>query len=191
MPVDDRDPYRDAQPRREAQRPPGAPLPASLRFGHLGIIAFWLVVMGIVWLALDHYMKPKPAIVTASGDLQIPRHRDGHFYVDGTVNGRPIRFLVDTGASMVFVSEAFARDAGLPQGLPTQFHTANGTIRGNTVRDVRVSAGPLAISATAVGVGLVGPDQEVGLLGQGFLSRFDMSVTRKELVLRRRGLNPP
>lgn len=163
-----------------------APLPASLRFGHLGILAVWLAVMGVVWLALDHYMKPKPAIVTASGDLQIPRHRDGHFYVDGTVNGRPIRFLVDTGASMVVVSEAFARKAGLPQGQPMQFRTANGTIRGSTVRDVPVSAGPLMYSATTVGVGLVGEERDAGLLGQSFLSRFDMSVTGKELVLRRR-----
>ncbi|WP_158290200.1 TIGR02281 family clan AA aspartic protease [Ramlibacter sp. WS9] len=158
--------------------------PVASRIGHIYVLLFWAVVMGVVWFAMERVMAPKRAVVTAQGELVIPRHRDGHFYVDGTINGKPLRFMVDTGASGVVVSEAFAKDAGLPRGEPTTFQTANGTLAGRTVRGIAVTAGPLSVSSTSVGVGLVGGKQGVGLLGQSFLSKFNMSMTREEMVLR-------
>jgi aspartyl protease family protein len=160
------------------------PLPAASRYGHVYVLLFWAVVMGVVWFAMERVMAPRRAVVTALGELVIPRHRDGHFYVDGTVNGKPLRFMIDTGATSVVVSEAFAQDAGLPRGEPTTFHTANGTLAGRTVRGLAVTAGPLSVSAASVGVGLVGGKGDVGLLGQSFLSKFDVSMTREEMVLR-------
>jgi aspartyl protease family protein len=164
---------------------PGSSLPRALRWGHMGILAFWLAVMGVVWVGMEFAMKPRAAVITAEGELKIPRHRDGHFYVAGTVNGRPITFMVDTGASSVAVSEGFAKDARLPPGLPLTLQTANGTLQGSSVRDVPVSAGPFSLSSTTVAVGLVGDRDDRGLLGQSFLSKFDMSVSRKEMILRR------
>lgn len=160
-------------------------LPASLRWGYLGPLAVWLVIASVLYGLASIYLQPKAAVVTAEGELVIPRHRDGHFYVEGKVHGKPITFLVDTGASSVVVSQEFARSAGMPRGEPTTFHTANGSIQGSMVQGVAVSAGPFEISATRVGVGLVGDKPDRGLLGQSFLSRFDMAISKKELVLRR------
>lgn len=160
-------------------------MPASTRFGHVYVLLFWAVVMGVVWMAMERFMEPKKAVVTAQGELVIPRHRDGHFYVDGTVNGKPLRFMVDTGATGVVVTEAFARGAGLPRGEPTTFNTANGPLTGRTVRGMAVTAGPLSVSPTSVGVGLLGGKPDVGLLGQSFLSKFQVSMTREQMVLRR------
>ena len=159
-------------------------MPSSTRFGHLYIVLFWAAVMGVVWVAMERYMEPRAAVVTAKGELVIPRHRDGHFYVEGTVNGKPLRFMVDTGATGVVVSEAFAQGAGLPRGEPTTFNTANGPLAGRTVRGVAVTAGPLSVSPTSVGVGL-SSKRDVGLLGQSFLSKFDVSMAREQMVLRR------
>lgn len=156
---------------------------AVLRWGHVGLVAFWLAAMGVLYVGMSYFMKPKALIVTASGDLKIPRARDGHFYVQGTVSGRPITFLVDTGASSVFVSESFARRAGLPAGDPATFHTANGSIAGRVVKDVEVAVGPLRVSALRVGVGMVGADEDRGLLGQNFLRRFRISITEREMLL--------
>ncbi|HET6828210.1 MAG TPA: TIGR02281 family clan AA aspartic protease [Ramlibacter sp.] len=166
-------------------RPSAANLPKSLRWGHMGILAFWLALMGLLYAGLSISMQPKEVTITADGDLVIPRHRDGHFYVEGKVHGKPILFMVDTGATSVVVSEAFARRAGLPQGQPTTFMTANGTLQGTTVRGIQVEAGPFSVSSVNVGVGLVGGDADQGLLGQSFLSRFDVTISKKELVLRR------
>lgn len=180
MSVEDRDGWRDAHPAKGIE-----PMPKALRWGHVSILAFWFAVMGVVYVAMDHYMKPRQAVITAEGELRVPRHRDGHFYVDGAVNGKPLTFLIDTGASGVVVSEAFARSAGLQGGEPATFNTANGQLRGQLVRGVPVSAGPFSISAVTVGVGLVGKGSDHGLLGQNFLSRFEISISKKELVLRR------
>lgn len=157
----------------------------STRFGHIYIVLFWAVVMGVVWVAMELFMEPKSAVVTAQGELVIPRHRDGHFYVEGTVNGKPLRFMVDTGATGVVVTEAFAQDAGLPRGEPTTFNTANGALTGRTVRGMAVTAGPFSVSPTSVGVGLVGGKPDIGLLGQSFLSKFQVTMAREEMVLRR------
>jgi aspartyl protease family protein len=150
------------------------------------VLAFWLALGGVLYAAMSYFMQPKPVVVTATGDLKIPRARDGHFYVQGTVNGQPITFLVDTGASTVSVSEAFARRAGLQGGDPATFMTANGPRAGRMVKDVDVSAGPLSVTAIRVGVGLVGgASDDHGLLGQNFLSRFKISINDREMVLRR------
>ena len=183
MGLEDRDRWREAQ--HQKGRGPAAAMPLALKWGHVGLLAFWFAVMGVVYLGMNQYLKPRPVLVTAEGDLKVPRHRDGHFYVQGAINGKPLMWLIDTGASSVTVSEEFARSAGLQGGEPMTFNTANGQLRGRLVRGVAVSAGPFSVSATTVGVGLVGGQDDHGLLGQSFLSRFQISISREELVLRR------
>lgn len=158
-------------------------LPSGLKWGPLGIVVFWAFVMGGLYLAMTHYLKPEPVMVSAAGDLIIPRDRDGHFYAAGSINERPVTFLVDTGASLVTVSDALATAAGLGRGEPTVFQTANGALKGRTVQDVSVSVGPLTVSGIRVGVGLVGDRQGKALLGQSFLARFDITLTKDQMIL--------
>lgn len=176
-------------------RPPAAPAaPATgtstgteispgLKWGPLAIVAFWAVVMGVLYVLMAHYLKPKPVTITAQGALVIPKARDGHFYAPGTVNGRAVVFMVDTGASLVAVSEAFARSAGLATGVPTTFRTANGEMPGRIVQDVPVTLGPVQVSGVRIGVGLVGGDEDQALLGQGFLSKFDITLSKEQMTL--------
>lgn len=168
-----------------------APAPASaaggissgLKWGPLAIVAFWAVIMGVLYVLMAHYLKPKPVTVTAKGALVIPKARDGHFYASGTVNGHAVVFLVDTGASLVVVSNAFARNAGLATGVPTTFQTANGAMPGRIVQDVPVAVGPIQVSGLPVGVGLVGSDEDQALLGNVFLSKFDITLSKEHMTL--------
>ena len=166
--------------------PGGGTRAAGLTWGPWATVVFWAVVMGVVYALMAQYLKPKPVTITASGDLEIPKSRDGHFYAAGTVNGQAVMFLVDTGASLVTVSEPFARSAGVASGLPTVFHTANGDLQGRIVTDVPVTLGPIKVSGLRLGVGLVGGDVDDALLGQSFLSKFDVVVSKDKLVLRPR-----
>ena len=84
-------------------------VPMGLKLGPLWIIVFWMAIMALLYVAMDHYLKPKAVTVNASVDLLIPKVRDGHFYATGTINGKSVRFPVDTGESRVTVSEALAR----------------------------------------------------------------------------------
>lgn len=163
---------------------PAAGLTRGLRWAPLGIVAFWLVVMAALYGVMTQVLKPPPVTVSANGDLTIPRSRDGHFYASGTVNGLPVRFLVDTGATTVVVSEALAQAAGLRGGQATVFRTANGDLPGRVVGNVQVGVGPVQVNGLRVGVGLVGGNSDKALLGQNFLSRFDITLSGDEMVLR-------
>ncbi len=202
MGMEDRDWSKDAQDKREgagsSQRfsqaigraksdHPGtggaSSLPRGLRWGPLGIVLFWLVLMGAVYGGIKQVMKPQQVTVSVAGDITIPRARDGHFYVSGQVANQPVVFLVDTGASLVTVSQALADAAGLGEGQPMRFHTANGVIDGRVVADVPVSIAGASISGIKVAVGLLGVRPEQALLGQSFLSRFRITLTRDAMLL--------
>lgn len=158
--------------------------------GAWGIVAFWLALLSGMYLVFDHVESRKQATlaaqVSAAGELVIPRGRDGHFRVPGTVNGQPVQFLVDTGASLVTVSDGLAQAAGLRGGQPASFKTANGELPGRVVRGVPVEAGGLHLGSVNVAVGLVGRDENMALLGQNFLYRFDISIGRNEMTLKPR-----
>ncbi|MEJ7137492.1 retropepsin-like aspartic protease family protein [Amphibiibacter pelophylacis] len=147
----------------------------------------WLaLIAGTTW-ALQRWLSPPPLAVTAQGDWLIPRGSDGHYHVPGTVGGQPVRFLVDTGASLVVVTEALAQRAGLPPGEPVTFQTAAGDSPGRIVPGMPVAlTGPQGQSRTVsrvrVGVGLVGASDDDALLGQSFLRHFDVQI--KDGVMR-------
>jgi len=203
MGVEDRDWWKDAQHKRDgtdAPRPtrfgravdrrPAAPLDdqgltRGLKWGPLAIVAFWLVIMGVVYGGIKMVMKPREITISMSGEMTIPRSRDGHFYVPGRIAGQPVVFLVDTGASYVTVSQEFASHAGISGGTPTRFRTANGVIDGAILNDVPVSVGPAAVYRDRVAIGLVGIERDSALLGQSFLSKFQVTLTGNEMVLRR------
>jgi len=118
--------------------------------------------------------------------LTVPVDDDGHFRVRGTVNGQPAVFLVDTGATFVGVSDDLARRANLQGGAPIQFHTANGVQSSRVVEGVKVMAGSLAVpNGVKVAVGTIGLGNEV-LLGQSFLSHFEITMNGKQMVIRNR-----
>ncbi len=162
----------------------------TARFGALAIAAVWLAVAGALYLVFERMEQNRQASLKpyslSSGDLVIPRQRDGHFHVAGEVNRQPVTFLVDTGASHVSVSQELAQQAGLPAGQNITLHTANGQRLGQLVRGVPVRAGHLVLNDTSITVGLNGMQPAQALLGQAFLKHFDVEIRRDEMVLRQR-----
>lgn len=98
--------------------------------------------------------------------------RAGQFALEASVNGAPIRFLVDTGASLVTLNLADARTAGIDTGALV-FRgvslTANGRIRFAPVILREIHIGPVAIDNVPAAV-IESPG--VSLLGMSFLRRL-------------------
>ncbi len=201
MGMEDRDWYREAQREREKQRQIDetrakfsvfsrknlvAKAVSPTKTGLIPMMIFWFVVMGLLYGLMTHYLKPKQAQVLANGDLVINRSQDGHFYTAGIINGKQVKFMVDTGASLVSVSEGFAQKAFIVGGVPTTFKTANGDRPGRVVDGVGVSVGPVNVTNVKVGVGLNLGNEDEALLGQSFLSKFDISMNKNQMVLRPR-----
>ncbi len=74
-------------------------------------------------------MLPRQEVT--GGETRIPLAQDGHFWLRAEVNGEPVDFLVDTGATLTALSQGSADRAGLvPRkgGIPIRLNTANGAV---------------------------------------------------------------
>ena len=119
----------------------------------------------------------------------LERKRNGHFSVDGAINGQAVSFLVDTGATDVAVSERMARTIGLPFGPDIVLSTAAGRARGWITRLDSVQVGALALRDVRATI-TPGLGNEA-LLGMSFLRHFSIVQEGDTLVIASRGENTP
>jgi aspartyl protease family protein len=114
------------------------------------------------------------APVTASREIVMSVGPGGHFTPQGAINGRPVRFMVDTGATLVALGRAEAERLGLDLANAQQgmTQTANGPVRVHVVVLDRVRVGEVEI--TNVGAVVTPQAMPYVLLGNSFLGRFQM-----------------
>ena len=146
--------------------------------------ALWLLIAAVGYVAIDAVISPKVARAVATdetGVVVIDRSYDQHFYVAGAINGHPVTFMVDTGASMVSVSEGLAAKIGLAPGAPAVFETFGGRVAGRIVPSASVQVGGIRVDGIRVGVGATGRQ---ALLGQNFLNKIELSQTGERMTLR-------
>lgn len=98
----------------------------------------------------------------------------GHFMASGAINGRSVRFMVDTGATTIALSAAEADRIGLDyrDGQPALMQTAGGNVTGRVLMLSAVTVGEVTL-ANVSAVVIPAPMPFV-LLGNSFLSRFQM-----------------
>lgn len=149
----------------------------------------WLAAIGLLvalTLLFQGLTPERGGIVSSSVEggqamVTLQRDRSGHYLADGAINGQPVQFLVDTGATDVAVSESLARALGLDFGPRIQVMTAAGPARAWLTRLERVSIGSLSranVRATITpGLG------EAALLGMSFLQHFDLRQQGDRLVI--------
>jgi aspartyl protease family protein len=122
----------------------------------------------------------------AAGETVLARAADGHFYADMDVNGRTIRFLVDTGAGTVALTRDDAMRAGI--SFDTARFRAIGTGASGQVKGQPVLIRELAMGgerATHVPAVVLDSGLPISLLGQSFLARFDsVRIEGDRMVLR-------
>lgn len=122
----------------------------------------------------------------ASNSLTLYANTTGHFLVAGSINDRPVQFMVDTGASYVALGEAQAERLKLDwrRGRPVRMQTANGVTDGRLIRLERVRVGE--VTAYGIDAVITPAGMPVVLLGNSFLGRFDMQRTGSQMLLSRR-----
>lgn len=115
--------------------------------------------------------EPTPA---SSRSVVVPRDQQGHFRVDGRIDGRRLQFMVDTGASVIALTASDAAVLGIhpaEREFTAAVATANGTVRAAPVQLDTVEIGDLTVHDVAA---VVLPDAALNenLLGLSFLSRL-------------------
>jgi aspartyl protease family protein len=128
---------------------------------------------------------PRPAMVSDEIDTVLDREDDGHFYVNATVNGQLVHFIVDTGASGVALTVDDAERVGLsvdPQQFQVVGMGAGGPVRGSFATLDSVAIGQKEANGVE---GVVLQGASVSLLGQSFLSRVgSVRIVGDQMILR-------
>lgn len=162
-------------------------------------IAIWVAIMAglialygfryeleILALRVAGELEPARGNETVAGEMLYRRSADGHFYIDAMVNGRPIRFLVDTGASEIVLSPNDAARIGFERSemvFNRRYQTANGIGWGAPITLRYIAAGTIRFHGIAASVNDA-PMSE-SLLGMTFLDRLSgFEVRGDSLILR-------
>lgn len=150
-------------------------------------VGIWVFIGLLIYAVLSGLTAEGPLhidqSVSAKG-LEIKRSGDGHYYLKGLIDGQPVTFLVDTGASSVAISAQLADQIGLSRCRPVQSRTANGSVTGCLATAGELSFGGYRVERPEINVlpELRGP----ALLGMSVLERF--RIEQHNGVLR---ISPP
>ncbi len=161
----------------------------SQAFRHAGS---WVVIFAVAVLAAalwDDIRRdvPQQAVVSEDGAIAVPRAADGHYYLAAQIDGVPVRFLVDTGATDVVLSRRDASRIGIDtEGLmfSGRAGTANGMVRTAPVWLERFEVGPMLDRDVRAQVNA--GEMNVSLLGMEYLRRYDsIEIAGDRLILTR------
>ena len=152
---------------------------------------WFLIFVGIAAIAgfagdLRREIGPRQSVL-AGNVIEAPRGFDGHYHLTLEINGTPIDFVVDTGATEMVLSQEDAAAAGIDVErlmFTGSAQTANGTVRTAPVRLQTVTLGPIEdrnLRAVVNEGDLFG-----SLLGMGYLQRFErIEIEGDRLILTR------
>ena len=141
-------------------------LPRTLKFATVWLVLGAIVFVGYEW---RQHESLKTNFTTRGGVIEIRRSEDGHYHWPGTVNGEPVDFLVDTGASGVAIPQSLAARLRLAPGETVRSSTAGGSVTGRVVRAHLALQGGVRAERLPM-VALPGLDQP--LLGMDVLGRL-------------------
>ncbi|SFK47651.1 retropepsin-like aspartic protease family protein [Methylophaga sulfidovorans] len=153
-------------------------------------ILFWLFLMGSLTLFFNGYIQqrdnPNQALVAAnsgSGEVTLKRNRDGHYLAPGYINGHPVNFLLDTGATNVSIPAAIAEAAGLKKGTTSMVSTANGVVPVFQTDVDTVRLGGITLEHVDASINPHMSDGVV-LLGMSFMKHLDITQRNGVMTLR-------
>lgn len=160
-------------------------------------IVAWVAIFGVAYVAVLNRdliresfwgLEQRLTYGEQSVDGETVRIRmapDGHFWVNGVINGVPRRLLVDSGATVTALSSETAEAAGIEvadNGYPVMLKTANGTVTAKRANIDRLAIGELGAENLPV---VVSPGFDgIDVLGMNFLSRLkSWRVEGRTLIL--------
>ncbi len=155
--------------------------------------AVWgLIFVGVVaviglWGDIRNSVVPSQSYIEGQATVEVPRSPDGHYYITLQIDGTPVRFVIDTGASDVVLTQEDAEKIGIDVDqlfFGGVANTANGEVRTARVKLHNVRLGEITDLVIAASVN--GGEMDTSLLGMSYLQRYDkIELGGGKMVLRR------
>lgn len=123
-------------------------------------------------------------------EVQLESNIQGHFVADGLINGEPVTFLLDTGATDVAIPAEQAERLGLPRGAPVTLQTANGQTTGYRTTLDSLTLGEIVLHDVRALI-VPGFGGEQVLLGMSALKQLEFTQRAGTLVLRQHATDRP
>lgn len=154
-------------------------------------LAFWLVALGLLtWLfgswensLFNPNPSPKVADSGAWRQVILESNRQHHYVAGGQINGQPVTFLLDTGATDVVIPAGLANRLGLRRGAAGRAATANGFVTIYRTRLDSVQLGSIRLQDVTASIN-PGMDGEAVLLGMSALRSIEFTQRDGQLILR-------
>jgi len=169
-----------------ARREPLAKL-ATMALAWIAIFAGGFVLFtfrdDLSWVAQRLRSEATGAPVAQGETIRIPMAIDGHFWVEGRINGEAVKFLVDSGATMTTIGSQTAGRAkvAISPGREQMVRTGNGIVRVATGYADTLAIGPIERDGMRLHVA---QGEDLNVLGMNFLSSLDRwGVEGRWLVL--------
>lgn len=149
----------------------------------------WIIILGLFFLLFQDQLLQKNdpnhnlSITENNEPVVLQRNRQGHYLAPGSINGKPVRFLLDTGATDISIPGKVADRLNLSSGQASYANTANGTI---TVYDTQlesVALGGLALPNVAAHINPHMQGETI-LLGMSFLKHLELIQRGETLTLK-------
>mgnify|MGYP001576730534 FL=1 len=156
------------------------------------MILAWLVFLGLGILffgdVLEKQFNPNQRLDTQYSkagmrEVVLQRNKFGHYVTSGTINGQPVTFMLDTGATGVAIPEAIARKLDIPRGRPYRTQTANGISTSYAASLDSVAVGEIELRDVQAGIA-PGLAMNQILLGMTFLKHIEFTQRGDTLILR-------
>ncbi len=152
----------------------------------------WILFLGILTMAFKKYLdrqnNPNQEIVVYYNADQIAevvlrQNRQSHYLANGTINGKTVTFLLDTGATQISIPEHVARRLNLDREIPMKVSTANGTVTVYGTRLDSVSIGAITLHNIRANINPYMKTDEI-LLGMSFMKYLELIQREGQLILR-------
>jgi aspartyl protease family protein len=152
----------------------------------------WLVLLGLGVAffgdLLDEQYNPNQSLQTryiegGAREVVLQRNKFGHYVTAGEINGKPVTFMLDTGATGVAIPQNLTAYLGLQPGAAFPTQTANGIGIGYAVTLGSVSVGAIEIHDVPASIA-PGLQTEEILLGMSFLKHIEFTQRDDTLILR-------
>ncbi|WP_119344096.1 retropepsin-like aspartic protease family protein [Facilibium subflavum] len=157
------------------------------------IYAFWIIIFLLITFIAHHYLNQKqkqqltPKTTTQDQIRIVQLQAYNHQYKSfGQINGQPVKFLIDTGATSVSIPEKVANKIGLRKGFAMQANTPNGVIIVYYTKLDSLSIGSIMLYNIQANINPASNSDYV-LLGISALKHIEMSQKNNVLTLKQYG----
>jgi aspartyl protease family protein len=168
-----------------SQQPPGK------RVGRVLMILAWCAALFLATRFFGQWeerqQNPNAEVVSQQGEgfieVKLVGNHQGHFVASGQINGQPVDFMLDTGATDVAIPVSVAQRLKLEKGFGVTLSTANGLSQGYRTRIDRLQLGDIVLRDVRA---LVAPglDGNQVLLGMSALNKLEFTQRGGTLLLR-------